>query len=122
VVDDEPDILGSLAGLAELFLPDLEVLTAPSGEAALRLLRLRRVDAVLSDYKMPGMDGVELLREARQLAPQARLLLFSAISDQEGARRAGAGFIDGLVPKVLDPPQLVARLGDLLGTRVAPAA
>ena len=63
VVDDEPDIREAL----ELYLShmDYEVHAAENGERALDILRLEAPEIVLSDIKMPGMDGVELLQEIK---------------------------------------------------------
>ena len=62
VVDDEPNIIEVL----EIVLEDegMEVLKSNSGRDALSILRDHPVDVVISDIKMPGFSGVELLREA----------------------------------------------------------
>jgi len=77
-VDDEPFILQSLAMLFEL---DYEVFTASSGEEALKLIKQHDFKAIISDQRMPGMHGVELLKEAKQLAPHAMRILLTGYSD-----------------------------------------
>ena len=69
LVDDEPDILLSIKVLLERSPMGLEVVTASSGAEGLEVLRSREVDLVISDFKMPGMDGIEFLMQAHQLKP-----------------------------------------------------
>ena len=71
-VDDEERVLHALAGL---FQGTYEVHTAASGAEALELIRRKRFLVIISDQRMPGMTGVELLREARTAAPTAVRLL-----------------------------------------------
>ncbi|HEX2763633.1 MAG TPA: PAS domain-containing protein [Allosphingosinicella sp.] len=79
LVDDE-DLVR--LGTADL-LRDLgyRVLLASSGPDALRMLRERDVDLIISDFLMPGMNGVELVYEARRVAPGLPALLVTGYSD-----------------------------------------
>jgi CheY-like chemotaxis protein len=113
VVDDEPRILSALQ--RTLRREGYEILTADSGAAALRTLRAQRVDLLLTDHKMPGMTGLELIREvAAQWPGIARFLLtgWSAEVSPEETRRLG---IRALVPKPWDDAELKARLREALG-------
>ncbi len=67
VVDDEPAIASLLADLLEL--DGYRVATAPNGLAALDRLRAGGFDAILSDVRMPGLDGPGLYREVERLDP-----------------------------------------------------
>ncbi|MEN6632084.1 MAG: response regulator, partial [Candidatus Polarisedimenticolia bacterium] len=67
VVDDERGIREMLA--AALEADGHRVLAAASGEAALETLAAEPVDLLLTDLAMPGIDGVELLRRAAEIAP-----------------------------------------------------
>ena len=62
IVDDEPDFLESIEW--QLTKRRYRVFTAASGEAALHLLRDEPVDVLVVDIRMPGMDGIELMRRA----------------------------------------------------------
>jgi two-component system, NtrC family, response regulator PilR len=86
VVDDEPDIIEVL----EIVLLDegLEVLKSNTGRGALAILREREVDLVISDIRMPDFSGVELLREARQIAPDTVFIMITAFASTETAIEA----------------------------------
>jgi putative two-component system response regulator len=79
-VDDEPDIVDSLF---RSFRKDYTVLTATSGEAAVELLKARPVDLIISDQRMPGMTGDEVLKAAKTLQPEAIRILLTGYSDLE---------------------------------------
>lgn len=82
VVDDERDILT----VTRLFLrEEFRVLTAESGEEGLAILREQPVDLILSDQRMPGISGVEMLRQARVLRPEAIRILVTAYADSQAS-------------------------------------
>jgi DNA-binding NtrC family response regulator len=73
------DEVGVRESLAEVLRDEgFEVAAVPDGAKALELLGTQDFDVVLSDVRMPGIDGLELLRQARQLAPQTLVLLMTA--------------------------------------------
>jgi response regulator RpfG family c-di-GMP phosphodiesterase len=78
-VDDEPNILAALRRLFRA--TGWRILTAGSGEEALALLATEAVDAVLSDMRMPGMDGVQLLERVSQGWPRTARLLLTGQAD-----------------------------------------
>ena len=78
VVDDEPDIAESFTDLLHSFLPDVQVDQAYNGEDALQQLRKEHVDLIVTDFMMPGMNGVQLLREAARLSPGTPNILVTA--------------------------------------------
>lgn len=78
-VDDEPNILAALRRLFRA--KGYEVLTAESARAGLVLLETRPVDVVISDMRMPGMDGVQFLERARALCPETLRLLLTGHAD-----------------------------------------
>jgi len=86
VVDDDE----SLRRVTQVQLEEegYEVVTAASGEEALRLLERVPHDLVISDLKMPGMDGVALLREIRQRYPEVVVILLTAFGTVETAVEA----------------------------------
>lgn len=87
LVDDDPSVLGAVErDIRARYGKDYEVLTSGSGEAALELVKgLKRrgseVALFLVDQRMPGMSGIELLGETRDIYPLARKVLLTAFSD-----------------------------------------
>jgi DNA-binding NtrC family response regulator len=82
LVDDEPSILKSLA---RAFRPEKwNILTYEDPEAALIDLKGKEVDLIISDYKMPGMSGVEFLNSFKQYNPEAIRLILSGQADLLG--------------------------------------
>lgn len=79
-VDDEPDIVDSLR---RSFRKVYAVLTATSGNEALELLKTCNVDLIISDQRMPGMTGDELLARAKIMQPDAIRILLTGYSDLE---------------------------------------
>jgi len=79
VVDDEPDVLRSVYDLLRI---DYEVVTCQRASEALDHLKaVTDVAVILSDQRMPGMTGVELLQQARLIRPETTRLLFTAYAD-----------------------------------------
>jgi len=108
IVDDEIRILAALQ--RSLRREGWEILTAEGPDEALRILAEREVDLVLSDHKMPGMSGSELLREVSTRWPRVTRVLITgwaeAVSDEE-IREIG---IRALIPKPWDDAELKSIL------------
>ena len=86
VVDDDADMLETCARI--LRQGGYECLTAAGGREALDVLRSRRLDAILADLRMPDMDGLTLLANARRLAPGVPTVIVTAYASMDSARRA----------------------------------
>ncbi|MDW8466191.1 MAG: response regulator [Chloroherpetonaceae bacterium] len=78
LVDDEPMILHSLS---LLFCEDYVVHTATSGTEGLELLQQHPISVIISDQRMPQMTGIEFLRQAKEIAPNAIRILMTGYSD-----------------------------------------
>jgi response regulator RpfG family c-di-GMP phosphodiesterase len=85
VVDDEPLVLNSLE---RLFEDDYDVLKAENGHVALKLLETNAVDVLISDQRMPGMTGVELLERAKDSSPTTMRILLTGYADLDAVRAA----------------------------------
>ncbi len=83
VVDDDPYVLESLASLLREF--GYRVQTCQNATEALDTLRERTYDVVLTDIKMPGITGIELLRHIRDLDPQIPVILLTAFAELDVA-------------------------------------
>ncbi|MGO9577877.1 MAG: sigma-54-dependent transcriptional regulator [Desulfobaccales bacterium] len=86
LVDDEPQILQALSGLLQD--EDFEVLTAPDGETALRLVREAAPDLVMLDIALPGRDGLEILKDIKEHHHALPVIMISAFGSVENAVRA----------------------------------
>src|SRR5713226_2333389 len=86
IVDDE---LGMRQFLTHLFQRDgHSVRVADSGRQAMTLLRAEPADLIITDVRMPDMDGIELLRSARELLPSVEVVMMTAFANVETAREA----------------------------------
>ena len=112
VADDERNIRESLRSFLEL--EGNEVVTAENGLAAQRRLQEEAFGAAIVDLKMPGMDGLELLRWIRSERSRLPVIMISAygeVTDAVTAMKLGA---QDYVVKPFDPEELVLRLGKLV--------
>ena len=108
IVDDEPRILSALR--RALRREPFEVLAVESTREALALLETQAIDIVLSDHKMPGMTGLQLLTEAARLCPQAVRILITGWTEEIPAEQIEAVGVF----KVLNKPWEDTALKDAL--------
>ncbi|MBU3914508.1 response regulator [bacterium] len=81
LVDDEPNILKSISRILQGNI--YKILTAGNGIQALDILGKNSVDLIITDYKMPEMNGIDLLNEVRILDPDVVRIMMSAYSDRD---------------------------------------
>jgi CheY-like chemotaxis protein len=116
VVDDEPSVLFALAeGLADR-RRGVRVVTAGSGVEAIALLEAERIDLVLTDLRMPEMDGFELLAYLRRNFAAMPVIVMTALGGAETADR-----LEGAVEcftKPFNVPDLKQKITELLAQRV----
>lgn len=112
LVDDEERILSALRRC--LRREGYEILTAESVTRALQVLDERRIDLVLSDHKMPGRSGVDLLREVRRLQPNAGRLLITGWSQAVSESDLEAVGVSAVIAKPWDDAELKQCLRDAL--------
>ena len=116
VVDDEPSVLFALSeGLSDR-RRGVKVTTAASGVEAISLLEAERIDLVLTDLRMPEMDGFELLAYLRRNFAGLPVIVMTALSGDETA-----DLLDGAIEcftKPFNVPDLKARIRELLAQRV----
>ncbi len=112
MADDDPAVRESLR--RSLAFNGYEVITAPDGEEALRLVREDRPDAVVLDVMMPRLDGLQACRALRSTGDDIPVLLLTArdaVADRVAGLDAGA---DDYLPKPFALEELLARLRALL--------
>jgi DNA-binding NtrC family response regulator len=115
LVDDERDILESLKDLLEGSLTQVTCRTAPSATEALNELAKGGIHLILSDFKMPGMNGLDFLEQARQRYPAVPRVLMTAFPDLEVAIEAiNEARVEAFLTKPLDPDKVVNLVREAL--------
>lgn len=108
-VDDEPSLLKIAKQCLEMQGP-FQVDTASSVEEALEKLKKETYDAVISDYKMPSKDGLELLKELRQGGNNIPFVMFTGKGREEVAIKALNFGADQYINKTGDPETVYCEL------------
>lgn len=115
IVDDDQGMRENLGELFESL--GYEVRTAANTPDALQVLRDTDVDLLLTDYKMPGPTGVELIEAARRRRPALRAVLMTAFGDSfteiESVRRGAVGYLN----KPFEADEVVAFVEKILSLR-----
>jgi|SRR5215813_332400 len=111
-VDDEP---ANLRMVERLLRKDYRVLTANDGEQALETLKREHVSLIITDQRMPGISGTELLRESRHTAPDAMRIILTGYADVGALIDAiNTSRVYRFVSKPWDPIQLKKTVDDAL--------
>ncbi len=115
-VDDEPNILSALR---RLFRPHgYRILTAESGAAALKLLEQEPVDLILSDMRMPEMDGAQLLEQVKEHHPGVIRMLLTGYADMNSTVKAiNQGEIYRYLSKPWNDHDLLLTIAEALDRR-----
>lgn len=123
IVDDEPNVLNALRRLCQNAailpaIPEPSITTFTSPIEALAYVREHPVDLIISDYRMPDMDGASFLAAVKERQPDAARIIMSACSDIDGIVRAvnHAG-IFRFVSKPWSDPDLKAAITEVLAHR-----
>jgi DNA-binding NtrC family response regulator len=119
VVDDEASIRDLLA--KTLALAEYDVDTAADGSAALDRLRERRgsYNLLIADLRMPGMDGLTLIKEVKQLSPHMPIIIITGFSTESSAIEAVNLGVAGYLTKPFRVPQVLAAAAKALGASAA---
>ncbi|MBU1276403.1 MAG: response regulator [Proteobacteria bacterium] len=105
VVDDERDFLESL--VRRLQRRSVDAAGVTSGEAALEHLERQRADVVVLDVKMPGMNGIDVLRRIKQLYPEVEVILLTGHASVESG-------VEGLALQAFDYLIKPVKLDELI--------
>lgn len=116
LVDDEQEFVETLAD--RLQMRDLEPSIAYDGEQALSAVKGEEPDVIILDLKMPGIDGIEVLRRVKKAYPKVEVIILTghgSEKDEEVARSLGAF---DYVSKPVDLDKLVPRIRDAFKSRM----
>ena len=110
IVDDDPAMLTALSGMVELRLKDLAIDICESAPDALEYIGHTDYDAIVSDVKMPGMDGFQLMERVLTIRPTTPTLLVTGHGDHDmGVKALNAGAY-AFIPKPIDRDFFIAWL------------
>jgi response regulator RpfG family c-di-GMP phosphodiesterase len=118
VVDDEPNICRMVA--AVLGRSGFAVETATGGEEALDRFRSEAFDLLLTDIKMPGMTGLELLQRCREIRPGVPAIVFTGYATTESAAAAVRSGADHYLRKPFEIGELRRVVTEVLGNAACP--
>src|SRR6266436_2725329 len=110
IVDDDAALLQALPQALYLRIQDVKVDTSDSASAALELIQEHDYDAIVSDIKMPGIDGLALLEKIRELRPDTPTLLITGHGEHDLAIQALRGGAYDFIQKPIEREYFVAAL------------
>ncbi len=113
VVDDEASIRDLLS--KTLTMSDYDVDTAPDGRSALERMRLYPYDLLITDLRMPGMDGLAVIREARRYKADLPVIVITGFSTEASAIDALNLGVAGYLTKPFRVPQVLSKAAKALG-------
>jgi excisionase family DNA binding protein len=113
VADDEASIRDLLA--KTLALADYEVDLVPDGRSAIERLRIMPYDLLITDLKMPGVDGLAVIREARRLRADIPVIIITGFSTEASAIEAVNLGVSGYLTKPFRVPRVLATAAKALG-------
>ena len=113
VVDDEAAIRDLLS--KTLALAEYDVDLAPDGRTALERLRIIPYDLLITDLKMPGVDGLAVIREARRLKADIPVIIITGFSTEASAIEAVNLGVSGYLTKPFRVPRVLAAAAKALG-------
>src|SRR5437016_11205241 len=113
VVDDEASIRDLLA--KTLALAEYDVDVAPDGRSALERMRLYPYDLLIADLKMPGMDGLSVIREAKRYKADLPVIIITGFSTESSAIEGVNLGLAGYLTKPFRVPQVLAAAAKALG-------
>src|SRR5688572_18303969 len=117
IIDDDPAVLTALPETLRLWMPGLLVEICASARLALDRIEATEYDAIISDIRMPDMDGLMLLERIRALRPQTPTLLITGYGDQALATQALRGGAYDYILKPIDRDYLLSSLTRALQLR-----
>ena len=114
IVDDERIEREGIAALLQMGNYNLEILEAVNGKEALTILREKNPEILLSDIRMPLMDGIELTHQAKILNSDIAVVIFSGFSDFNYAKEAIRNGVREYILKPVDPQEFRNVMDDIM--------
>lgn len=112
IVDDERIEREGIQQLIQEHYPEVETILAANGEIALEIIGKHRIDILITDIKMPFMDGLELSEKVSSLGLDIEMIIFSAYHEFEYARRALRTNISNYLLKPVHIPEFLSVVNE----------
>lgn len=116
IVDDEKIERNGLTKLISKLQLPVETDDAPNGEVALEKIQDKKFDILLTDIKMPFIDGLELARRAREISPEMVVIIFTAYGDFQKAQQAIQAHVYHYILKPIDITEFKAVMEECFAT------
>jgi CheY-like chemotaxis protein len=110
IVDDEPNVTLTLSESLEALGAQYQVHVANSGSDALNLVRQTGYDIIVTDYRMPGMTGLELAQEVHKISPATQIILMTAYGSDSLRNSAESASLSGFI----DKPFTIKQIRDVI--------
>lgn len=120
IVDDDRDILFLLSHSLKRHAPDIEVVTAVDGQAALAELDKKTFQILITDHMMPELTGLRLAESIRAKYPQMRILLMTAYDSKHLLSQYQEVSVDGIIAKPFKMKNVLAMVQSFLGDDEVP--
>jgi len=117
IVDDNRDLVGAISEMLQLNFHSAHVDAAHSAPEGLERAAAGQYDVVLCDYRMPGANGMSLLKELKALKPDLPVILITADTDETVGGRAFEKGAFGVLLKPLDCDEVVRVITQVLEHR-----
>ena len=108
LVDDNSPFVNALAETLRIYRKDALVETASSAEEALALFAVTQYDAIISDFRLSGMDGFAFLEQCKVLQPNTPVIMITGYGDVEMERQAARRGAYAFLHKPIDPDVLTS--------------
>jgi DNA-binding response OmpR family regulator len=115
IVDDQRDVSRLLRSALETIEQGLKVSEAPSGEEAILEASRIKVDLLIADYRLPGINGLELMKKFRAINPQGKVIMITGISDPRLLKQVSEADADAFFSKPVSMGDFLDAVERLLG-------
>jgi DNA-binding NtrC family response regulator len=115
IVDDDEIVLKSCSKV--LINEGIEVVEAQSAESALSIITQKEVSAILVDIKMPGLDGLSLIKQIRLILPDIPIIVMSGYATRETIKQVRDVTSGIFLPKPFTPDELLESLENIIKPR-----
>ena len=115
IVDDE---LGVRESLRILLKPYYDIYTAPDGEAALNIIKERKIHLITLDLNMPKLSGIETLREIRKIDGEVPVIIITGYGTQKDAEEALLYGVKDFIAKPFNTSTIITMINGIIGEKI----